>query len=118
VLVVGLCLVGVVMDLVAVARYGLWQGLANRKPAKAITKTTLHVLVLPLAGTLICTAGTLWPLVGIIKNLIFINYAQEQMRRYLRSLLTERYGWAEEPEFVGQPTRRALANPWPRVLPR
>ena len=45
----GLCLLGATLDLLAVARYGLWQGLANRKPAKALTRTVVRVLVLPLA---------------------------------------------------------------------
>ncbi len=112
VVLVGLCLIITVLDLMAVAHFGLWQGVANRKPARALTKTVLYVLVLPVA------LGVIWPLVGIVKNLIFVNYAREQMRRYLRSSLTERYGWAEESDYVDRPSKRALANPLPRVLPR
>lgn len=115
---VGLCLGAAVLDLVAVARYGLWQGLANRKPAKALTKTVLRVLVLPLAFLLICTGGLLLPLIWPLKNLVLINYAREQMRRQFRSLLTERYGWAEEAELVGQPSKRVRANQLPPVLRR
>jgi hypothetical protein len=113
--VVGLCLVGAVMDLSAVARYGMWQGLANRKPTKAVTKTVLHVLVLPVVFG--ACGGPLLPLIWVIKNLIFVNYAQEQLRRQFRSLLTDRFGWAEEAEFVGAPSKRALKHPLPRVFP-
>jgi ABC-type Na+ efflux pump permease subunit len=115
---VGLCLAAAVLDLVAVARYGLWQGLANRKPAKALTKTVLRVLVLPLAFVLICTLGFSLPLIWPLKNLVLINYAREQMRRQFRSLLTERYGWADEAELVGQPSKRARASQLPPVLRR
>lgn len=115
---VGLCLGAAVLDLVAVARYGLWQGLANRKPAKALTKTVLRVLVLPLAFVLICTVGLSLPLIWPLKNLVLINYAREQMRRQFRSLLTERFGWAEEAELVGQPSKRVRASQLPPVLRR
>jgi len=116
--VVGLCLAAAVLDLVAVARYGLWQGLANRKPARALTKTVMRVLVLPVAFVLICTAGVLLPLIWPLKNLVLINYAREQTRRQFRSLLTERYGWAEEAELVGQPSKHVRANQLPPVLRR
>jgi len=115
---VGLCLGAAVLDLVAVARYGLWQGLANHKPAKALTRTVLRVLVLPLAFLLFCTAGLLLPLIWPLKNLVLINYAREQMRRQFRSLLTERYGWADEAELVGQPSKRVRASQLPPVLRR
>ena len=108
----GLFLVCAVMDLVAVARYGLWQGLAARKPANAVTRTVLFVLVLPLF-LLSCTT----PVGLIIKDLIFINYAKEQLRRQFRVLIAGRFGWAEESEYVGQPGKRALAKPLPRVYP-
>jgi ABC-type transport system involved in multi-copper enzyme maturation permease subunit len=112
---VGLCLAAAVLDLVAVARYGMWQGLANHKPAKALTRTVLRVLVLPLVFLLLCTGGLLLPLIWPLKNLVLINYAREQMRRQFRSLLTERYGWAEEAELVGQPSKRARASQLPPV---
>jgi ABC-type transport system involved in multi-copper enzyme maturation permease subunit len=108
----GLYLACAVMDLIAVARYGLWQGLAAKKPAKAVTRTVLFVLVLPLF-LLSCTT----PVGLIIKDLIFINYAKEQLRRQFRVLIAGRFGWAEESEYVGQPSKRALANPLPRVYP-
>jgi ABC-type transport system involved in multi-copper enzyme maturation permease subunit len=118
VFVVALCLGAAVLDLAAVARYGLWQGLVQRKPAKAINRTVLLVLVVPFAVSLICTGGMLLPLIWPLKNLVFINYARDQMRRQFRALLTERYGWAEQSEMVGQPAPRARAHQLPPVLPR
>jgi hypothetical protein len=118
VVMVGLFLVVAVLDLLAAAHYGLWQGLANRKPTRAVTNTVLYVLLLPYAAGLPCSALVVWPLFGIAKNLVFVNYAQDQIRRYLRALLTERYGWSEESDYVDQPSKRALAHQLPRVLPR
>jgi hypothetical protein len=115
---VGLCLGAAVLDLVAAARYGLWQGLANRKPAKALTKTVVRVLLLPLSFALICTLGSSLPVVWPLKNLVLINYAREQMRRQFRSLLTESYGWGEGAELVGQPSKRVRASQLPPVLRR
>jgi hypothetical protein len=97
-MIVVVCLAASLLDLVAAARYGLWQGLANRQPSRAVTKTVLYVLVLPIAASLFLTGGLLLPIIGLVKNLIFINYATEQMRRRFRPLLTERYGWMEEPD--------------------
>ena len=108
----GLYLACAILDLIAVARYGLWQGLVAKKPAKAVTRTVLFVLILPLF-LLSCTT----PIGLIIKDLIFINYAKEQLRRQFRALIAGRFGWAEESEYVGQPTKRAIANPLPRVYP-
>jgi hypothetical protein len=118
VFVVALCLGAAVLDLPAVARYGLWQGLLQRKPAKAINRTVMFVLVIPLATALVCTGGILLPLIWPLKNLVFINYARDQLRRQFRALLTERFGWAEQSEMVGQPAPRARAHQLPPVLPR
>lgn len=93
------CLLGTMMDLVAVARYGLWQGLVQRRPVQAVTRTILWVLVLPLL-LCICGGGFMLPIVWPLKNLVFMSYAREQLRRQFRGALTERYGWAEESELV------------------
>ena len=113
----GLCIMAVVMDLTAVARFGLWQGLVHCKPAKAITRTVVWVLLLPLIPV-VCSFGFLFPLIWPLKNLVFINYAREQLRRQFRAAITERYGWAEETEFIGEPSRRAKAPELPSVRPR
>lgn len=118
-IVVGLSLAGSLLDLVAVARFGLWQGLANRKPSKAVTKTLIYVLVIPFAGTLLMSGGLLLPIVSLVKNLMVINYAQERMRRQFRALVTDRYGWAEEEDLVNRPSqvRPRPVNPLPPVWP-
>ena len=107
----------VVMDLTAVAWFGLWQGLVHRKPAKAITRTVVWVLLLPLIPV-VCSFGVLFPLIWPLKNLVFINYAREQLRRQFRAAITERYGWAEESELVGQTSSKPPAQPLPPVLRR
>jgi hypothetical protein len=91
IMIVAICVAASLLDLVAAARFGLWQGLANRHPARAVTKTVLYVLILPIAGSVLLTGGLLFPIIGLVKNLVFINYAMEQMRRRFRAILTERY---------------------------
>lgn len=115
VMLAGLCMLAAVMDLAAVARYGLWQGLVNRKPAKAVTRTVVWVLLLPLLPVL-CSGGILLPLIWPLKNLMFINYAREQLRRQFRKAITDRYGWTEESEFITEPTNKARPNALPPVL--
>ncbi len=100
VLAAGLCMLAAVMDLVAVARYGLWQGLIQRRPARAVTRTILWVLLVPILPA-VCTGGLLLPVLWPLKNLVFISYAREQLRRQFRGALTERCGWADESELVG-----------------
>ena len=117
VLVAGICVMAAVMDLSAVARFGLWQGLVHRKPAKAVTRTVVWVLLLPIIPVL-CSGGLLLPLIWPLKNLVFINYAREQLRRQFRGAVTERYGWAEESELVGQTANKPPAQPLPPLLRR
>ena len=93
------CLVGALLDVVAVARYGLWQGLVQRRPVRAVTQTVIWVLLLPHALS-VCTAGVMLPMIWPLKNLVFMSYAREQLRRQFRGALTERYGWTEEAELV------------------
>ena len=109
----GLCIFIAVLDLFAVARYGMWAGLSTKKPGRAVTKTVVNVLLLPMLALLLCLP--LWPIIGVVKNLIFMNYAQEQLRRYFRAVITERYGLGEESEIMGAPSRRAVTTQMPRV---
>lgn len=104
-----------VMDLFAVAHFGMWMGLSQKKPARAVTRTVLLVLVLPMTG-LCCYF--LWPFIGVAKDLMFISYAQEQLRRHFRSIVTDRYGVAEEADVVGRPSTRARQSQLPPVLNR
>lgn len=101
VLLAGLCMLGVILDLAAVARYGLWQGLVNRKPARAVTRTVVWVLLLPMIPVM-CSAGLLLPIIWPLKNLMFINYAREQLRRQFRAAITERHGWVGESELISE----------------
>jgi hypothetical protein len=114
---VGFQLLVSVTDLFAVAHFGIWMGLSQKTPAKAVTKTVLYVLLLPALG--LCSAYFyIWPLIGVAKNLMFINYAQEKMRKRFRFIVTERYGMVEEPEMVGRSSARARKSQLPSVLRR
>ena len=112
---VGLILLVAVMDLFAVSRFGLWAGLTARKPGWAVTKTILLVLVLPLALTVPCFL--LWPLTGVVKNLIFMSYAQDQLRRHFRTVITERYGVVETGALAARAARQRRESDLPPVLP-
>jgi hypothetical protein len=104
-----------VMDLFAVARYGMWTGLVSKKPCRALAKTILVVLG-PIVIAPCCYL--IWPVVGLLKNVIIMNYAQEQLRRHFRSVITERYGTAEDGNVIVKPSRRQLESHLPPVLPR
>ena len=109
-----LFLIVAVMDLFAVAQFGLWMGLSTRKPSQAILRTVLCVLVLPMIGGLCC--GFLWPIMGVVKNLIFISYAREQLRKNFRTLVTERFAVGATDEII--PAAKPLPPPHlPPVLP-
>ena len=75
-----------------------------------------HIL-LGGSGAILITACLL-PLIWPLKNLMFINYAREQLRRQFRSSITERAGWSEESEFIVEPTNKARPNALPPVLGR
>jgi len=104
-----------VMDLFAVARYGMWTGLISKKPGRALAKTVLVVLG-PMVITPCCYL--IWPVVGLLKNVIIMNYAQEQLRRHFRTVITERYGTADDGNVVFKPSRRQTESHLPPVLPR
>jgi hypothetical protein len=103
-----------VLDLQAVATYGMWMGLINKRPARAVTLTVLHVLLLPMLGVIFLP---LYPVLAMVKNLVFINYGQEQLRRHFRTAVTDRFGPSTaEWVTVAQPL---LPNkPLPRVMGR
>ena len=112
---VGMCSAIAVLDLFAVARYGMWTGLISKKPGRALAKTVLIVLG-PILITPCCYV--IWPVVGLLKNVIIINYAQEQLRRNFRSAITERYGTSEEGDVIVKPSRRQLDSQLPPVIPK
>ncbi len=104
-----------VMDLFAVARYGMWTGLISKKPGRALAKTVLVVLG-PMVITPCC--AVIWPVVGLLKNVVIMSYAQEQLRRHFRAVITERYGTADDGNVIVQPSRRQIESHLPPVLPR
>lgn len=99
-LITGLAAVSIavfILDLHAVARYGMWMGLKSRRAGIAITKTVLFVMILPYMAVPLCWFFFFWPIGVIVKNLIFINYAQDQLARQFRKVATDRMAGAEHP---------------------
>ena len=88
--VLGVLLIGgvMVLDLYATSVFGLWLGLSMKKPSHALSRTLSMVLLPHFVG--LCF-GVLWPLMGIVKNLVFVFYGREQLRRQFRAVVVERY---------------------------
>jgi len=80
------------------------------KEHQALTKTVLYVLVLPLVAA-VCLCA-LWPVLAVVKNVIFINYARDQLRRRFRLVATERFAMTAQTEGAS-----ALLPPRPYDLP-
>ena len=78
-----------VSDLFAVGRFGMWMGLSCKKPGQAFAKTVLYVMVLPLFSGCCIFLMPVAPVIWLVKNAIFINYGEEQMRIRFRAVLTE-----------------------------
>lgn len=85
-----------VMDTFAVASFGMWAGLSSGRHSVALGKTLGWVLLGPLFLGVFCQP--LWILLDVVKNLIVMAYAEDQLRRRSRSLVLERY--------VGEPVAR------------
>lgn len=99
-------------DLYATGEYGMWLGLVSKKSTHALTKTVLYVLVLPV----FCCFT--WPVLPLVKNLIFINYSRDQLRRRFRAVATERFAGPEkESEWLASIAPRPNTD-LPPVLPR
>jgi len=113
--VVILCLVVLMTELYATGEYGMWQGLVARKPTQALTKTVLYVLAFPLVAA-VCLCA-LWPVLAVVKNVIFINYARDQLRRRFRLVATERFVMAGQSEAAPPPLLRG-PHDLPSVLSR
>jgi ABC-type transport system involved in multi-copper enzyme maturation permease subunit len=93
-------------QLMATAWFGLWAGLATKKPAHAVAKTIIYVIVLP---TLLLGCWCLWPVITIVKDAIFINYARNRLHQQFRNIVTE-----------GAPSKTmawSRPKPWPPKLP-
>jgi hypothetical protein len=103
---------GALLEMQAAANYGLWMGLSSKRPAHAVTKTVLRVIVLPM---LVLACWPLYPFIGMLKNAIFINYGRDQLRINFRKYVTERFVNVN-PELVTEPPRRVLRGQLPPVL--
>ncbi len=88
-------------QMVAVGWFGLWTGLTTKKSAHAVVKTILWVIVLPAVTLPFCSC--LLPLVYLVKDAIFVNYARSRLHQQFRTIVTE-----------GLPAKAAA---WPRLLP-
>ena len=96
-------------QLMAVAWYGLWIGLTTRKPGHAVAKTIIYVVIVPLIFSFVFSCGLLWPVITIVKDVIFINRARSQLHKQFRNVVTE-----------GAPTKTNLWKrppAWPPKLP-
>ena len=113
--VVAVCLLILITDLYAAGEYGMWQGLVARKPTQALTKTVLYVLVFPLVSA-VCL-WCLWPVLAAVKNVIFINYARDQLRRRFRVVATERFSATPQNETLAALLPRRSRHDLPPVLP-
>jgi ABC-type transport system involved in multi-copper enzyme maturation permease subunit len=89
---VGALATAFVMDVHAVATYGMWVSLTAKKPSQAFNKTMMNVLLLPLGFGILCCSGA-YPLVAILKNLSFFSYATPLYSDF-RKIITERHSSA------------------------
>jgi hypothetical protein len=78
-----------VTDTFAVARFGLWAGLSSPRHGVALGRTLGFVLLGPMFLGSLCFP--LWGVLTLVKNLIFMSYADGQLRRRCRTLIAERY---------------------------
>jgi hypothetical protein len=77
----GAILVMFVMDLYAVAIFGMWTALHAKKPSQAFTRTITLVMVLP---TILGVCCMVLPITGILKNMIFLSYRQSLYQKFRR----------------------------------
>ncbi|HZO85594.1 MAG TPA: ABC transporter permease subunit [Verrucomicrobiae bacterium] len=89
---VGAMATAFVMDLHAVATFGMWVSLRAKKPSQAFNKTVLMALVMPaLIGAFCCSVA--YPITAILKNLIFFSY-RTPLYRDFRKMIAEQEGSA------------------------
>ena len=96
-----------VLDLYAVSYFGMWMGVSSKKPGQAT----------PPAGRR-AACGFLWPVLGVVKNLIFISYAQDQLRRRFRLVVTERFAAVPEITNRADASSAKKTGQLPPVYPR
>ena len=79
-----------VMELHAVAIYGMWVSLRAKKPSQAFNRTVLMVQVVPLFVGMFCCSFA-YPITAILKNLIFFSY-RTPLYRDFRKIIAEGEG--------------------------
>lgn len=108
------------LDIIAASRFGLWMGMINKSPIQATVKTVAYALVLPFV---LCVfsfcCGFLWPVIGLIKNILFINISQDRLKRNFRRIVIEQYRGGEMSAVPRESftERRRKARRLPSVLP-
>jgi hypothetical protein len=105
-------IVSAILELQAVACYGLWMGLVSKRPAQAVTRTVLRVILIWMI-TIPC--AFFHPFINLIKNLVFTSYARDQLRRNLRRIVTERFVHASREELITDTPRRVQRGQLPSV---
>jgi ABC-type transport system involved in multi-copper enzyme maturation permease subunit len=109
----GWCLAMLVMDLYAAGEYGMWLGLISKSSTQALSKTLLYVLLLPALSVVCCA----WPVLSLVKNLILINYARDQLRRRFRIVAAEQFAHGDK-ETISPIVITGGKTALPPVLPR
>lgn len=116
-----------ILDILAVSRFGLWMGMIHKSSIRATVKTVVYVLLLPMVLSVFSLCcGVLWPIVGLVKNVLFISISQDRLRRDFRRVVSEQYsgggiGIDAEPPRAGPGQRRperTLPSVWPPPPPR
>jgi hypothetical protein len=100
-----------ITDLYAAGWYGLWMSLSSQKPSHALTKTSLFIIVLPY---LFCgiPCNFVYPIIGILKNWIFIAYAKGQLNGHFHETVTQQFA----PHELGTLVPAPLPPPMPPKL--
>ncbi len=77
-------------DLGAAGWFGLWMGLRSKNSSQALSRTLLLVLIAPMIFSVVCWWSFGWMIV-LFKNVVFITYAMDQLRRNFRTQVAERF---------------------------
>ncbi|MFM1768760.1 MAG: hypothetical protein RJA22_1289 [Verrucomicrobiota bacterium] len=78
-----------VLDTMATARFGLWAGLSSSRHGVALGKTIGYVLLGPLLLGGWCLP--LWPILALVKNVVFTAFAEDRLQQEFHARITERY---------------------------
>ncbi|MEI7732447.1 MAG: hypothetical protein WCO56_22945 [Verrucomicrobiota bacterium] len=108
----GMAFALLVLDLYAVTYAGLWQGLTQRKPLTATTRTILRVLLLPWLLVVIVPIFLLFCGPGIfigflLKDVVFISGSKLRLQSNFRKVLIQPAEYEQERWWNGWPFKRA-----------